>query len=132
MTVEIKKAYAPSLDVQMNEGGVDPFKGADQQMADNVGRAILGQFPNYGWMVESDLKQGIVKVWLNAHLHPFNKPYVIPVNPYLADEATAAKTIRNVGGEILERNRLSRERFNAAEFSDALNSKDPFNNAIPE
>lgn len=92
----------------------DVYKDFDQWRARRVMAVLKTEYPGHFWAVQSDVKQGIVKIGI---------PILMGVcNWYVINEKQTPVTPGAVivgGGEILEHYGLSRERFNLGAFLEA-------------
>ena len=110
--VLVEKYEAPAS----ADGGIAPdeFRERDFSIARNMMTWLRREYPGYPWNAVSDLAQGIVK---------FNIPIMMGINNYwLINLRTHPDIIREMArgaGQILERYRLSRQRFILDEFLDA-------------
>lgn len=97
--------------------GVDEHQQTDIDMAKEALLVLESQHRGYGWMVESDVRQGILKIRLMSRIMPSAAWYIIHL-----DGVTNANDMRNAvkkaGGEILERYRLRRAGIWLPEYQD--------------
>jgi hypothetical protein len=83
--------------------------------ANRVKSVLLMIYPGHLWAVEHDLAQGVCKIKLPL-LMPITAWYVLNLGTH--GDLTKGMIIAS-GGELLERYRQRRGRFNLAEFLDA-------------
>lgn len=116
--VLVQRHIAPSSSEVEGASEFDPYHDADMAICRQVRAFLLSSFPTaYSWLIESDIKQGIVK---------FNIPvlmglcdwYVISLRTHGTNEAFGNAVIRGAG-EILERYALPRDRFDVWKFLEA-------------
>ncbi len=81
----------------------------DAWWATRIGERLAYCYPNHGWEVEVNTFQGIAKIF-NRHMSPI-QGYILKLNEI--EHATIDKRVQMIGGELLERFGLSRERFEA-------------------
>lgn len=119
-TVEERSATGGHDSVVMHQyiaqpgGEYDPYKAADFALAGKVRTYLLTRFPvGYEWCVRSDLRQRVVMISI---------PLLMGVTQWMVINLTTTRLDEGVlqcAGEILERYRQSRTRFNLAAFLDA-------------
>lgn len=85
------------------------YKQSDAYWAMRMGRILVKSYPGHGWEVEVDTCQGIAKIF-NRHMSPI-QGYLLKLKEI--ELATVDQLIMRIGGEVLERFGLSRERFEA-------------------
>lgn len=93
--------------------GFDEFKSADANVASNMMKWLLREYPGYPWGCVSDLQNKIVK---------FNIPILMGMQNWWVINLTTTDIIDGLrigAGQILERYRLRRGRFQLAPFLDA-------------
>lgn len=81
----------------------------DAAWAMRLGHILVKAYPGHGWEVEVDSYQGIAKIF-NRHMSPI-QGYLLKLKE--VNLPTLDRDIMRIGGEILERFGLSRERFEA-------------------
>lgn len=88
------------------------YKFKDQQVANMFGLELVRHYPGHGWNVESDIRNGIVKIFNN---HVTSKAgWVFKLKEF--DSASFSVVIKRIGGEMLERSGLNRGAFNEIEI----------------
>ncbi len=106
--------YIPPADVETGGFAVDPHRERDLDMARHVRTYLLTRFPvGYEWCVEADIAQGVLKISIPILMGVRNW-YVVNLHTTPIDRG-----VLRGAGEILERYRLSRSRFNLGSFLDA-------------
>lgn len=98
-----------------NDGGVahDPYKAKDLEIAGTMHRWLERHYPGHLWGCVADSRQGIVK---------FNIPILMGLQQWWVVNLRTHDIIdgmRQGAGQILERYRLDRGRFNLDQFLDA-------------
>lgn len=83
----------------------------DFELSKRIGEKLHKDFPGYLWAVKADCKQGMCSV-LNMSLDG-EWGFYIRINEIQDDPSL--KKIRQYGGELLERFRVSRKKFNPDE-----------------
>lgn len=83
----------------------------DMQLAAAVGNELVRHYPGHGWQVESDIANGVVKIF-NCHMSGLTG-YLLHTSKI--DFSSFSHTIMMVGGEMLDRFGLSRGKFNEEE-----------------
>lgn len=116
-----EKYEAPASD----DGGVafDVHKDFDLWRARRVMALLKTHYYGHLWCVESDVKQGLVKISIPI-LMGIGWWYIIN----LSRTELTPKTVLAAGGEILERYKLSRGRFELGAFLDARAKHSPLVN----
>lgn len=94
----------------------DPFQAADLTLTGRVADVIQRHYPGHPWMIEVSHEQGVVMV--SIPLFTGRHKYVIHINTLKTDPAL--RTVIRAAGEILERYRIPRNRFNVDDFLTAL------------
>lgn len=107
--------------LQIARLGYDPYKGPNTRMANEMMRVMLDHYPGYGWSVTADMEQQICSVSLPALMGPTIK-YVIKMNE-IATSNDFEKKLKQAGGELLERFRLSRRGLFMPEYSDVRRAR---------
>jgi len=96
----------------------DDIKSAEQEqdIAKHVSEVLTQQYPDHMWAVNVDLDGGIATV-MNLRLSG-NHGFVLHLNNILhMGRNTFNKTVRDAGGELLERYRIRRGRYDIDEYS---------------
>lgn len=91
----------------------DPYKEKDREVAATMMRWLEKHYPGHLWGTVADLAQGIVKFNIPI-LMGYDKWWVINLRTH-----DIVDGMRMGAGEILERYRLTRGRFNLVEFLEA-------------
>lgn len=81
----------------------------DRQWAQKIGFEFVRHYPGHGWEVHVDIRQGIVNVF-NRHMSALHGYRMKTKDIHLS---SLSNYIKAIGGEILERFGLNRERFDA-------------------
>lgn len=89
----------------------------DAWWAGRIGYILAKAYPGHGWEVEANCFQGIVKMF-NRHMSPIHG-YILRIEEI--NLPTLDRDIMRIGGEILERFGLSRERFEADKIREIQN-----------
>jgi hypothetical protein len=94
--------------------------GADQALADQILMLLNFHYPNHLWRVEVSHKQQVATIRLMSFS---DVPSVI----HLADlrAANFSKTVKDAGGEFLDRYRMPRSGFNISDFNAAVRKFKP-------
>jgi len=113
--VIIREYIAPASSEVEGVAAHDPYKEQDQRLAAKIKDDLDTNFPTaYGWQIVADVAQG----WAGMRLW-----MLMPPNHYafinLWQSPNVRREVFNLGGELLERYRQSRERFNIADYLDA-------------
>lgn len=85
------------------------YRIADRHWCEKIGHELVKHYPGHGWEVTFNIKQGIMDV-RNRHMHPL-AGYRLKLSEF--NFSRFSSQMRKIGGEILERFGLSRERFEA-------------------
>lgn len=83
----------------------------DFEIAKTIGAELCGLYPGHGWTVEADARNGIAKI-CNKHMG-FNAGYVYKLHDI--EFSTFKRDMMRIGGDILERYKLSRGKMIEAE-----------------
>ena len=94
----------------------DPFQAADLTLAGRVADAIQRHYPGHPWMIEVSHEQGVVMI--SIPLFTGRHKHVIHIKTLKSDPAL--RKCINAAGEILERYRIPRNRFNVDDFLTSL------------
>ena len=86
----------------------------DRILAKKIGLEFIRHYPGHGWEVHSDIQNGIVNIF-NRHMSALHG-YRIKTQNIRLD--TLSRDVKRIGGEILERFGLSRDRFDADHIRD--------------
>ncbi len=86
----------------------------DRILAKKIGLEFIRHYPGHGWEVHSDIQNGIVNIF-NRHMSALHGYRIKTQNIRLT---TLSRDVKRIGGEILERFGLSRERFDADHIRD--------------
>ena len=86
----------------------------DRILAKKIGLEFIKHYPGHGWEVHSDIQNGIVNIF-NRHMSALHGYRIKTQNIRLS---TLSRDVKRIGGEILERFGLSRERFDAEHILD--------------
>gem|GEM_PF-5874365 len=98
--------------------GHDPFYQRNMAMCRECLRLLSEFYPGYDWEVTADYDQGVVMIALPLLMGGTFK-YVIHIDA-VATANDMTKRVREAGGNILERFRLSRKGLIMPEYQDAL------------
>tara|TARA_R110000851_G_scaffold331784_1_gene506510 strand:- start:136 stop:573 length:438 start_codon:yes stop_codon:yes gene_type:complete len=79
----------------------------DYEIAKTIGAELCGIYPGHGWTIEADSRNGIAKI-CNKHMG-FNAGYVYKLHDI--EFSTFKRDMMRIGGDILERYKLSRSRM---------------------
>lgn len=85
------------------------FEKIDAYWATRIGSELVTLYPGNGWEVSMDIKNGICNIF-NRHMSP-TQGYRWLIKEIALPSLTA--DLKKIGGEILERFGLSREKFDA-------------------
>lgn len=91
----------------------DPYRASDQAIADNMMKWLRREYPGHLWGVVVDQAQGIAK---------FNIPILMGFDMWWTINLKKTDIVEGMAagaGQILERYRLTRGRFNLTEFLEA-------------
>ena len=92
------------------------IEAANLELAKIVADCLQGAYMGYAWLVNVDLRNGIVNILCSDVSQQYG--CTIPAHK-LAHNGEAKKLILRAGGEILERARLRRGRMNESEVANA-------------
>jgi len=98
---------------------MDSIEKAEFELASQVVRMLEAAYPNFGWSVCVDVKQGIMKIIEPAFMDQ-TVPYVVLLHEIIGYEKIFRKKIVEAGGEILERYCLSREAMSSDKVQDRI------------
>ena len=98
------------------ERGYDDKIAGELSMGKDVLRDLLSHYPGYRWRVVVNFRQGVCGISLPIFMGPVQF-YAIPLSKMLT-AADATKSVREAGGHILERLRLSRCGLRLDEYLD--------------
>lgn len=101
---------ASSLDPDLME--VDQFAARDMAMARLIAEVLHDEYPNYPWVVESNIAQGIACIRMPAIMGQTGA-YVLHID-HLSTVSGTRKYVREAGGHILERWNIPRSTFDLA------------------
>lgn len=96
------------LDIATSMEEVERRK-VDYYWAARIGHILAKSYPGHGWQVEVDTANGVANIF-NAHMNPIMGYRLKLKEVHLP---TLDQQIIRIGGEVLERFGLSRERFDA-------------------
>ncbi|RKZ98530.1 MAG: hypothetical protein DRQ42_08725 [Gammaproteobacteria bacterium] len=85
------------------------FRTQDAIWAARIGGELIKAYPGHGWEVVVDIKNGICNIF-NRHMSP-TVGYRLKLNEICLD--TLTRDLVRIGGEILERFGLARDKFEA-------------------
>ena len=97
--------------------GAGQYAAVEEAMCREVMRVLLEQYPGYIWQVMADVEQGIATIALPTFMGPTLK-FVIHLENVHGPVAMD-KQVREAGGQLLERLRLSRTGLWMPEYMDA-------------
>jgi hypothetical protein len=109
--VVLSKYEAPANDNGL--AAFDPYEAKDHEIAQTMMRWLDREYPGHLWATHADTRQGIVK---------FNIPILMGVNQWWVVNLRTHDIINGMragAGQILERYRLRRGRFQLAPFLEA-------------
>lgn len=111
---ELKAAQAASerfaLEMEIANDPEDAeYRIKDKIWSKKIGLEFVKHYPGHGWEVHVDIRQGIVNVF-NRHMSARHGYRIKIKDIHLS---SLSQHIKKVGGEILERFRLSREKFDS-------------------
>ncbi len=115
------------------EQGHDPHKEADENLCNLTMEVLQRHYAGHQWKVESDARQGILKIQIHA-LMGDTLHYVLLLDN-LDGPATFAAAVVRAGGEILERYGLPRGPMDLDAFLEAraaTPNRPGVNDPIPE
>lgn len=92
------------------------FRVKDAEIASYIGAALVHKYPGHGWQVEADSRNGIAKIF--ASYMSLREAYVYKLKNI--DVHTFDREMMRIGGEILERFKLSRNKFNISDVANAV------------
>lgn len=101
--------------------GHDPNAKADVELAKRIGERLHLHYPGHPWYVEVEHAQGIAKVSIPS-LMGWTSYYVIHLSRLAVDPNMTEVT--KAGGEILERYRIPRNKYDFFAFAEACNKVD--------
>lgn len=84
----------------------------EYKLSGTIAEVLLKHYPDHLWGVHVDFRGGVVQV-TNMRLSG-RWGFILHLNNVLSDPTN--KVIINAGGELLERYRLSRGRFNQSQY----------------
>lgn len=95
----------------------DDIKGSlrEQEIAKSVTEVLDQHYPGHMWAVNVDITGGVATVF-NLRLSG-NWGFMLHLDKLLISHNQAAKLIRDSGGELLERYRIRRGRYDIDEYS---------------
>lgn len=102
------------------------FRVKDFEIAKMVGAALCHKYPNHGWQVEADSRNGIAKIFMSQMSS--SQGYIYKLKDISL--GTFDREMMRVGGEMLERFSISRGRFNEDSIKNVM--RDPRGNAIAD
>jgi len=85
------------------------YREQDQYWCQKIGTELTTLYPGHGWEVVVNIRQGICDI-LNRHMHA-NAGYRLKLSEL--NHIRLRRQMKAIGGEILERFGLSREKFEA-------------------
>lgn len=88
------------------EAVTDPIPQQELVLARNVAKILVDKYPGPHWSVRVDIRGGIMGIQL-PEIMKADAFYIIK-NDDVANEADLLRTVRNAGGELLERFGLRR------------------------
>ncbi len=91
------------------------YRPLDAQLAMTIGNEFVRQYPGRGWQVEADIRNGIVKVY-NTHI---SGKFGWIWKTADINLGRIAFDVRKIGGEMLERSKMSRGKFNDEQVAEA-------------
>lgn len=107
----------PGLGDNDNEPEEDPYAGFHVEAVQTIGRALADEYPVHGRLFYLEAMGGVLTIELPPLVI---KPGCGIVNLVRTPKITWNKVAIRVAGELLERLRLGRERFNQHEFVAAV------------
>jgi hypothetical protein len=109
------KAEKLSMDLEIVNDPVDAeYRVKDRRIAEWLGHEFVRQYPGRGWQVEVDSRNGLAKIF-NMHVTPQYGWMLKLSDVHLG---SIAADVARIGGEMLERSKLSRSNFNEVEILD--------------
>jgi hypothetical protein len=94
---------------------------AEVTMAQDVLRQLLADFPGYRWRVLVNFRQGVCGISLPIFMGPVQF-YAVPLATFMTAN-DGLRAVREAGGNILERLRLSRAGLKLPEYVDLRNRR---------
>jgi hypothetical protein len=107
-TAEIHQAKQKAIELEIVQDPQEAvYRIKDFEIAKTIGAELCGIYPGHGWIVEADARNGIAKI-CNKHMG-VNAGYVYKLNDI--EFSTFKRDMMRIGGDILERYKLSRGRM---------------------
>jgi hypothetical protein len=103
-------AKQPTIDVAADMDEIK-YREQDRYWCQKIGHELVSLYPGHGWEVEVNIKQGICDIF-NRHMRS-NAGYRLKLSDL--NHIRLRRQMKKIGGEILERFYLNRERFKADE-----------------
>ena len=111
-TAEIHQAKQKAIELEIVQDPEEAvYRIKDFEIAKTIGAELCGIYPGHGWIVEADARNGIAKI-CNRHMG-VNAGYMYKLNDI--EFSTFKRDMMRIGGDILERYKLSRGRMVEAE-----------------
>ena len=107
-TAEIHQAKQKAIELEIVQDPEEAvYRIKDFEIAKTIGAELCGIYPGHGWIVEADARNGIAKI-CNRHMG-VNAGYMYKLNDI--EFSTFKRDMMRIGGDILERYKLSRGRM---------------------
>ena len=88
------------------------YRQQDAYWAQRIGQQLVKQYPGHGWQVESDIGNGIAKIW-NVHVSG-QFGWILKLADYR--ESTFVRDMMRIGGEMLRRSGIKNDKMNPEEI----------------
>lgn len=109
---EIGKKTAAKIEVDYAADMAEiDFRKRDEYWAKRLGAELVRQYPGHGWQVESDVEQGIAKIF-NRHV---SGRYAWVLKFSDINNRTFTRDMMRIGGEMLRRYNIKSDRFDETE-----------------